>query len=70
MIVLTHEVDFGISNKNSARALIEWHIMHLLWSKNTFFLIQKNTFLFFLRTAGYNLYNQDEFTLIICHNLH
>ena len=44
--------------------------MHLLWSKNTFFLIQKNTFLFFLRTAGYNLYNQDEFTLIICHNLH
>ena len=33
-IVLT----FGISNKNSARALIEWHIMHLLRSKNTFFL--------------------------------
>ena len=23
LIVLTHEVDFGISNKNSARALIE-----------------------------------------------
>ena len=32
-------------------------------------LIQKNTFLYFLRTAGYNLYNQDEFTFIICHNL-
>ena len=41
--------------------------MHLLGSKNTFFLIQKNTFLFRLGIAGYN---QDEFTFIICHNLH
>ena len=32
-----------------------------------FFLIQKNTFLFRLGIAGYN---QDEFTFIICHNLH
>ena len=44
--------------------------MHLLGSKNTFFLIQKSTSLFRLRIAGYNLYNQDEFTFIICHNLH
>ena len=36
LIVLTHEVDFGISNKKSARALIEGH-MHLLGSKNNFF---------------------------------
>ena len=26
--------------------------------------------LFCLRIAGYNLYNQDEFIFIICHNLH
>ena len=43
--------------------------MHLLRNKNTFFLIQINNFLLRLRIAGYNLYNQDEFTFIICHNL-
>ena len=68
-IVLTYEFDFGISNKNSARALIEWHIMHLLRSINTFG-IQKNNFLLRLRIAGYNLYNQDESSSIICHNLY
>ena len=32
-----------------------------------FFNSEKNTFLFRLGIAGYN---QDEFTFIICHNLH
>ena len=42
--------------------------MHLLGSKNIFFFnSEKNTFLFRLGIAGYN---QDEFTFIICHNLH
>ena len=55
--------------KKSARALIEGHIMHLLGSKNTF-VLNSEKYLFRLRIAGYNLYNQDEFTFIICHNLH
>ena len=42
--------------------------MHLLRSKKAF-LIQKNNFSLRLRIAEYSLYNQDEFTFIICHNL-
>ena len=43
--------------------------MHLLRSINTFG-IQKNNFLLRLRIAGYNLYNQDESSSIICDNLY
>ena len=40
-IVLTYEV-----NSINATALIEWRIMHLLRSKNTFFNSEKLTFYF------------------------
>ena len=42
----------------------------LPWEQEHFFLIQKNNFLMHLRITGYNLYNQDEFTSIIRHNLY
>ena len=43
---------------------------HALTKEQENLLIQKNNFLRRLRIAGYNLYDQDEFTFIICHNLH